>query len=81
MKLSNGLYAWRTRCVPKKLRNDAEKSLGPEQSPPWAPAEINNFNISTSIKPGSKEKRKYKNEDLDFGDNGDSGGRMKKGKV
>ena len=67
--------------MPKKLLNDAEKYLGPEQSPPWAPAKFNNFNTSTIIKPGSKEKRKYKNEDLDFGDNGGSGGRMKKGKV
>ena len=73
-RLSNGLYAWRTRCVPKKLYNDENKSTRPEQSPPWMPAEINTFKISSSIKPGSK--RTYENQDLDFGDI--LGGRMKK---
>ena len=73
-RLSNGLYAWRTRCVPKKLYNDENQSTRPEQSPPWVPAEINAFKISSNLKPGSK--RKYENEDLDLGDI--LGGRMKK---
>ena len=75
-KLSNGLYAWRMKCVPKKLSGDVMKSLRTEQSHPWAPAEINLLNTSNSIKPGSTEKRKCK--DLDFGS---SGRKMKKGKV
>ena len=77
-KLSNGLYAWRMKCVPKKLSGDVMKSLRTEQSHPWAPAEINLLNTSNSIKPGSTEKRKYKSKDLDFGS---SGGKIKKGKV
>ena len=77
-KLSNGLYAWRMKCVPKKLSDDVNKSFKTEQSHPWAPAEIKLFNNSNSIKPGSTEKRKFESKDLDFGS---SGGKMMKGKV
>ena len=69
-KLSNRLYAWRKKCVPKKLSGDVIKSLRTEQSHPWAPVEINLLNTSNSIKPGSTEKRTFESKDLDFGSSG-----------
>ena len=36
-KLSNGLYAWRLKCLPKKPSGGARQFLKPERDPPFAP--------------------------------------------
>ena len=61
-KLSNGLYAWRLKCLPKKPSGGARQILEPERDPPLVPAKIETSEI---FKPGFVVKRKI--EDLDFG--------------